>query len=152
MNIGKTINLKSLQTKNWNRKTTLKWKRKSDIEKLIFTVANWCMRKLKSDEKLPKLWIDWKNNPKCFGEYCYTDNNITVYPKIHETVNDIIDTVIHEWVHFLQDNSEIIENRERYKYYKSKNPSELEAIKLAKKYTKVCFKDIYKDGRLHLIS
>ena len=109
------------------------------------------MRNLPSKEKLPKLWVDWERQHRCYGEYDYTDNKIIVYPLIHETVKDIIDTIIHEWIHFLQDTEEIIESIERYKYFKSANPKELEAINLAKKYTKECLRDIYKDGRIHFI-
>ena len=65
---------------------------------------------------------------------------------------DIIDTTIHEWVHFLQDTEELIDIIERYKYFKSADPKELEAIKLAKKNTKKCLNDIYINGRIHLIS
>lgn len=137
--------------KEWHKNTPLRWKRRKDVEQLAFTVANWCMINLPSNEKLPKLWIDWKRQNRCYGEYDYTDNEIIVYPLIHKKVKDIIDTTIHEWVHFLQDTEEIIDSVERYKYFKDANPKELEAIKLAKKYTKRCLKDIYKDGKLHLI-
>jgi|TARA_B100001093_G_scaffold245981_1_gene235498 hypothetical protein len=138
--------------KEWHKDTSLKWKRKKDIESLVFNVANWCMHNLPSNEKLPKVWVDWKRQKRCYGEYDYTDNEIIVYPLIHEKVEDIIDTTIHEWIHFLQDNNEIIEKEETYKFYKSANPIELEAVELAKKYTKKCIKDIYKNGKLHFIS
>jgi hypothetical protein len=138
--------------KKWHKNTSLKWKRKKDVEQLTFTVANWCMHNLPSNEKLPKLWIDWKRQQRCYGEYDYTDNEIIVYPLIHEKVKDIIDTIIHEWIHFLQDTEELIDSIKRYKHFKDANPKELEAIELAKKNTKKCLKDIYKDGKLHFIS
>lgn len=127
--------------KGWHRDTPLRWKRKRDVESLVFDVANWCMNNLSSNEKLPKVWADWKRQNRCYGEYDYTDNEITVYPLIHENVKDIIDTTIHEWIHFLQDNNEIIEKEEKYKFYKSANPIELEAVELAKKYTKRYLKE-----------
>lgn len=139
-------------TKEWNKETPLRWKRRKDVEQLVFTVANWCMHHLPSNEKLPKVWVDWKRQNRCYGEYDYTDNEIIVYPLIHEKVKDIIDTTIHEWVHFLQDTDEIIDSIKRYKHYKDANPKELEAIKMAKKNTKKCLKDIYRDGRIHFIS
>ena len=138
--------------KKWHKNTSLKWKRKKDVEQLTFTVANWCMHNLPSNEKLPKLWIDWKRQQRCYGEYDYTDNEIIVYPLIHEKVKDIIDTIIHEWIHFLQDTEELIDSIKRYKHFKNANPKELEAIELAEKNTKKCLNDIYIDGRLHLIS
>lgn len=138
--------------KKWHKDTPLRWKRKKDIEQLIFTVANWCMMNVPSKKKLPKLWIDWKRQNRCYGEYDYTENEITVYPLIHSEVKDIIDTTIHEWVHFLQDTEELIDSIERYKFYKSANHKEIEAILLAKKYTKKCLKDIYRNGRLYFIS
>lgn len=127
--------------KEWHKDTTLRWKRRRDVESLVFDVANWCMHNLPSNEKLPKVWTDWKRQNRCYGEYDYTDNKIIVYPLIHEKVEDIIDTTIHEWIHFLQDNNEIIEKEERYKFYKSANPIELEAVELAKKYTKKYLKE-----------
>lgn len=139
-------------TKEWNKETSLKWKRRRDVEQLVFTVANWCMLNLPSNEKLPKVWIDWKRQKRCYGEYDYTDNEIIVYPLIHKKVKDIIDTTIHEWIHFLQDTEELIDSIERYKYFKSADPKELEAIKMAEKNTKKCLKDIYRNGRIHFIS
>jgi hypothetical protein len=127
--------------KEWHRDTSLRWKRRKDIESLVFDVANWCMKNLSSNEKLPKVWTDWKRQNRCYGEYDYTDNEITVYPLIHEKVEDIIDTTIHEWIHFLQDTEEIIEKEKTYKFYKSANPIELEAVELAKKYTKRYLKE-----------
>jgi hypothetical protein len=127
--------------KEWHRDTSLRWKRRKDIESLVFDVAKWCMHNLPSNEKLPKVWTDWKRQNRCYGEYDYTDNEITVYPLIHEKVEDIIDTTIHEWIHFLQDTEEIIEKEKTYKFYKSANPIELEAVELAKKYTKRYLKE-----------
>lgn len=127
--------------KEWHKNTPLRWKRKKDIESLVFDVANWCMNNLSSNKKLPKVWIDWKRQRRCYGEYDYTDNEITVYPLIHERVKDIIDTTIHEWIHFLQDTEEVIDSIKRYEFYKSANPIEVEAIKLAKKYTKKYLKE-----------
>ena len=127
--------------KEWHKNTSLRWKRRKDIESLVFDVANWCMNNLSSNEKLPKVWIDWKRQKRCYGEYDYTDNEIIVYPLINEKVEDIIDTTIHEWIHFLQDTEEIIDSIKRYKYFKSANPKELEAVELAKKYTKRYLKE-----------
>ena len=127
--------------KEWHKNTSLRWKRRKDIESLVFDVAKWCMHNLPSNEKLPKVWTDWKRQNRCYGEYDYTDNEITVYPLIHEKVEDIIDTTIHEWIHFLQDTEEIIEKEKTYKFYKSANPIELEAVELAKKYTKKYLKE-----------
>lgn len=127
--------------KEWHKNTPLRWKRRKDIESLVFDVSNWCMNNLLSNEKLPKVWIDWKRQKRCYGEYDYTDNEIIVYPLIHEKVEDIIDTTIHEWIHFLQDTKELIDSIKRYKFYKSANPKELEAVELAKKYTKKYLKD-----------
>ena len=139
-------------TKEWNKETSLKWKRRRDVERLVFTVANWCMLNLPSNEKLPKVWIDWKRQNRCYGEYDDPDNEIIVYPLIHKKVKDIIDTTIHEWIHFLQDTEEVIDSAKRYKYFKDANPKEIEAIKIAEKNTKKCLKDIYRNGRIHFIS
>ena len=87
--------------KDWELNTTTKWKRHDDVNMFIFAVTDWCKRNIRSDKKYPIIWIDWhqKNH---FGDYCWTDNEITIYPKKSETVEDIIDTVIHEWVHWTQ--------------------------------------------------
>lgn len=128
-------------TKKWTKNTTLKYKRKKDIESLVFAAIDWCKNNLKSNKKLPMIWIDWAVQKRCYGEYCFTDNEIIIYPKIHTHVKDIVDTAIHEWVHFLQ-GEKAYDDSEKYKFYKSKNPTELEAIELANKYTNKCIKEI----------
>ena len=82
-------------TKKWTKNTTLKYKRKKDIESLVFAAIDWCKNNLKSNKKLPMIWIDWAVQKRCYGEYCFTDNEIIIYPKIHTHVKDIVDTAIH---------------------------------------------------------
>lgn len=128
--------------KNWTLDTSIKWKDRKDITNLVFLVSEWCKNNLESSKELPMIWTDWEINLEKYGHYDLDDNEITIYPKTSDDVRDIIDTVIHEWVHFLQDNKILLESLERYKYAIDLNPNEIEAEKIAKQNTKKCWKDI----------
>ena len=128
--------------KNWTLDTSIKWKDRKDITNLVFLVSEWCKNNLESSKELPMIWTDWEINLEKYGHYDLDDNEITIYPKTSDDVRDIIDTVIHEWVHFLQDNKILLESLERYKYAIDLNPNEIETEKIAKQNTKKCWKDI----------
>jgi hypothetical protein len=70
---------------------------------------------------------------------------IRVFVNNHNTIEDLVDTTIHEYVHYLQMpfSNNIIEydkfNKKRGYY---KNPYEIEARKRAAFYTPKCMKDL----------
>ncbi len=127
--------------KDWKLDTTLRWKRHKDVNSLIFKASDWCKVNIKSlvDKEFPIVWID-RDSAKIYGDYCWTDNEITIYPRRNETVEDLIDTVIHEWVHWSQDGADL----EKYKFANNLDPKENDAIENAKIMTPMCWRNIKK--------
>lgn len=75
-----------------------------------------------------------------FGFYCFYRNKLIVYINNCETLLDIVQTVIHEYTHYLQ-------SRTKYEYYHkiynySTNPLEKEAKENELKYGKKCLRSI----------
>lgn len=134
--------------KKWRLNTKIKWKRHNDITNFVFLASEWCKINLKSNKELPMVWVDWDKN-KIFGEYTLEDNEIIVYPKRNINIRDLIDTVIHEWTHFLQDNKELEKSLKKYKFAVDLNPYEKEAVEMANRWVEKCWKDI-KEGKVNI--
>jgi len=70
------------------------------------SVLNWCCENLgwsKFHNELPFIDIDDSSNDwNMMGEYDSFDNNIIIYKKYIHSIDDLINTVIHEYSHFLQ--------------------------------------------------
>jgi len=132
--------------KKWRLNTRLKSKKKKDIANLVFLVSSWCNDNLSSKKHAPMIWVDWEKSP-IYGEYVIDDNEIVIYGKTNKNVRDLIDTTIHEWAHFLQDKKNLLKSLK--KFDDDSNPNEIEAIELAEKWVKKCWKDI-KNGKVHL--
>ena len=94
------------------------------------------------------VWVDW-DQEQIFGEYTLEENEIIVYPKRNINVRDLIDTVIHEWTHFLQDNKKLEKSLKKYKFAVDLNPYEKEAVEAANKWVEKCWKDI-KEGKVNI--
>jgi Zn-dependent peptidase ImmA (M78 family) len=82
----------------------------------------------------------FKKRSVYFGNYCFYQNKLTIYLNNCETLLDIVQTVIHEYTHYLQ-------SRTKYEYYLkvysySANPLEKEAKYNELKYGKKCLKSI----------
>ncbi len=125
--------------KDWKLDTTLKWKRHKDVNSLIFKASDWCSENINSliDKEFPAVWIVRDRANSC-GEYCWTDNIITIYPKNNKTVEDVVDTVIHEWIHWSQDGADL----EMYKYDNGLDPKENDAIENARIMTPMCWRNL----------
>ena len=93
---------------------------------------------------------DNKNiNPKNhFGEYNPWENKMIISKHANDTVNKLIDTIIHEWVHYLQPvKTHINKVMKLDKKLSTKEynnlPFEKEAVKIAKKDRNKCFQDLF---------
>jgi len=133
---------------NWRLNTSLKWKRRDDITNLVFLVSEWCKNNLSSNKEMPIIWVDFDSS-RIYGEYQIDENEIFIYPKRHKNIKDIIDTTIHEWVHFLQDKKGLLNSLEVYKFSNNLNPNEIEAIEIAEENINKCWKDI-KQGKVNI--
>ena len=67
-------------------------------------VIDWCVNKFglsKYHEYDP--WLDFENDDlKMMGEYNIDENTITIYTNEIKNIDDLIETIIHEYVHYLQ--------------------------------------------------
>jgi hypothetical protein len=84
--------------------------------------------------------IERNNRSIYFAKYCFLRNQILIYLNNCPTTLSIVQTIIHEYTHYLQ-------SRTKYYYYKKKytyknNPFEIEAEKNEKIYGKICLKEI----------
>ena len=111
-------------------------------------VLNWCWGNLGSSKfqsyKKPDIIYDWVASD-LLGEWISIDNEIIVYIDEIEDLKEFIQTIIHEYVHYLQ--SPICYSRHwnrkpNQKYFD--HPYEAEAEEVAVTYWKVCKKEIMK--------
>ena len=115
---------------------------------LIHQILNWCIGNIylkKGRRAKPTMFISKRTKTICFGSYQYYNKKITVYILRHNSIEELCDTIIHEYVHHLQirtSNDDIRYNRlTRLKSYWD-NDYEVEARSIASKYSKKCMKDL----------
>jgi hypothetical protein len=75
------------------------------------------------------------------GEFDEDFNIITVFSKNHKSLIEFIKTIIHEYVHYLQDPIYLEYCDNTYEVGED-NPVEVEAEERAKCYASICKKDI----------
>jgi len=121
-----------------------------DIElkkKFVYLSYSWCKKFFgENPRKRKELIIDI--NPKrrkekrsiyC-GSYCFYKNKLTIYINNCDSLLLIVQTIIHEYTHYLQ-------IRRKYEYYNKvytyyTNPYEKEAVYNEMKYGKKCLREI----------
>ena len=115
---------------------------------LIHQILNWCLGNIylkKGRRFKPTLFISKRTKTNNLGSYQYYNKKITVYILRHNSIEELCDTIIHEYVHHLQirtSNDDIRYNRlTRLKSYWD-NDYEVEARSIASKYSKKCKKDL----------
>jgi hypothetical protein len=81
---------------------------------------------------------NWDTEDEC-GQYDSEENEIEVYWNNMTSIKEIVQTCIHEWVHYKQP---IRTHYHRWKGPYSKNPFEIEATRKEKKYAPICWKEI----------
>jgi Zn-dependent peptidase ImmA (M78 family) len=97
----------------------------------------------------PTVEVKYYINKKKSGDYSSKSRLIRIYVNNHQTIEELVDTCIHEYTHYLQLAKET-QQLEYTKYNKTKgyfnNPYEIDARKKAKFYTPKCIKDFKKLG------
>lgn len=76
-----------------------------------------------------------RKNTGLFGEYFIKDNIVKIYAVAHNDVNEMIDTIFHEYKHYLQ-------NLNPNTFKKREIDIEKEAVRFAKKETKKFIKNL----------
>ena len=115
---------------------------------LIHQILNWCIGNIYSKKGRrfkPTLFISKRTKTNNLGSYQYYNKRITIFVLRHSSIEELCDTIIHEYVHNLQirtSNDDIRYNRlTRLKSY-WENDYEVEARSIASKYSKKCMKDL----------
>lgn len=119
-----------------------------ETKELIYQILNWCIINIhlyKGRRAKPSLFISKRKKTDFLGSYQYYNKKITINLLKHSTVQELCDTIIHEYVHHLQIRSskdDIRYNRlTRQKSY-WENDFEVEARHIASKYSKKCLNDL----------
>jgi predicted SprT family Zn-dependent metalloprotease len=111
----------------------------------MLVILDWCKNYLGRSKyfSVKNLKLRVKKNSKFLGHFNIEENHIEINPYIHESFIDLIETIIHEYVHFLQNPKEgdYFDRQYEYKYYYD-HPHEYEAESMALMFNKKCYKDI----------
>ena len=110
------------------------------------SVINWCWDNLGSSKfqsyKKPDIIYDWVASD-LVGEWVSSENEITIYVNEIDSLKEFIQTIIHEYVHYLQSPIWYTRHWNRkpnQKYFE--HPYEAEAELVAVMYWKVCKRKI----------
>ena len=106
-------------------------------------IVNWCIKNMGVShfrDTTPMIEISKKKSNR-MGEFDEDYNIITVFKKNHKSLIEFIRTIIHEYVHYLQDPIYLEYCDNTYEDGED-NPVEVEAEERAKCYASICKKDI----------
>ncbi len=111
------------------------------------SVLLWCALTFKEEYNNKPSIVFYKNRKtkdNRYGEYHGSTNEIRIFLNKNTTIQDITDTIIHEFAHAIQHAKDGLKNYDRYtrQYGYQKNPYEKEARALAEKYAPKCLKDL----------
>jgi hypothetical protein len=115
-------------------------------------VLSWCRQHLgvpASGSKAPTLTISYYPHQKRHGVYYSLGKSIRIYVNNHPSVAHLTDTILHEYIHFL----EIRSNAHQKEYDQQtalvgydNNPYEVSARQKAAAHVQVCMKEMQKRG------
>jgi hypothetical protein len=123
-----------------------------DKKRLAHQTLEWCIKKFGTPlkNKYPRLDLVNKTGSKNTDRGDYGDRIIRIFLNNCNTKKCIINTIIHEYTHFLQ----MPRLNSVGKYYKMEdrhgyrnNPYEIEANENADKHTSACYQSIYRKNR-----
>jgi hypothetical protein len=116
----------------WN--TPVESLTKSEISRIFVLTVQLCQEEFGPPVagKIPSLKIRPRSLCVCAGQYCWVKNQITVVIKQNPTLRSLIDTIIHEYVHSVQDLDMYFFLEEVFGY--RSNPLEVQAVKIAEKW------------------
>jgi hypothetical protein len=118
--------------------------------KFVQLVNDWCYTNIKSTNPQPTIEVKYYANKKNSGVYYTNGNSMVVY--IHKTSQliDIVNTVIHEYIHSTQKTKGF--DRLYNQYTKEKgywdNPYEVECREGSEKYQYQCLQDLITNNNI----
>jgi hypothetical protein len=110
-------------------------------------ILSWCKKeygKSKFYKKYPKLYlyrIPWE--PKDYGYFLIDFNEIILFKKPHNTFVEFIDTIIHEYIHYLQDQTKYDKLLPKGKNNYKNHPFEKESYSIASRDKFKCKKELF---------
>ena len=131
---------------------------RKELEDIGEKVIDWCIDEFglsKHYEHYPYMEIDMDEDGVC-GEFIGYNNEIIICPTAMDTIDEFIETVIHEYTHYMQSptwytryaNRKIELTAEEFADYLLRgdptHPYEIEADEVAKKNMKKCKNNILK--------
>jgi hypothetical protein len=118
----------------------------------ISAVIEWCKENMKHPKHIkyyPTVEVKYNINKKANGDYSYNSRTIRIFVNNHKSIEELVDSCIHEYTHYLQMPKEV-HQLEYNKYNKTKgyynNPYEIDAREKAKLYAPKCINDLCKIG------
>jgi Zn-dependent peptidase ImmA (M78 family) len=120
-------------------------KRYEDYAHFIDPIYHWCCNEYgfsKYQKDFPTISVDRRGKVK-LGYFDYTTNHIHIYLNTHDFLSELIDTIIHEWTHYLQSPTWLTRYNKSYNYLD--NPYEIRACRIAERDKMKCFYKILDD-------
>lgn len=120
--------------------------------KFINRVIEWCKQNMehpKYHKYYPIVEVKYYKTKKVSGDYCSSNQIIRIFVNNHQTIDELIDTCIHEYVHYLQmpfQTNQVEYNKFNKTRGYHKNPYEIEARERAAFTTPKCIKDLKRLG------
>jgi len=120
--------------------------------KFINYVIEWCKQNMehpKYHKYYPIVEVKYYKTKKVSGDYSSSNRIIRIFVNNHQTIDELVDTCIHEYVHYLQlpfKTNQVEYNKFNKTRGYHKNPYEIEAREKAAFYTPKCIKDLKRLG------
>ena len=110
-------------------------------------ILEWCKSKYgRSNKSYPTLEFrkpDYMNGDQAQGEYEYEDNFIYVNSQAHSNLEDLADTIIHEYTHYRLHKQRAYNDLAKSHRY-SEHPMEKQADSIANRDKKKCVQELKK--------
>ena len=118
----------------------------------VRAVIQWCSQHLGLPERgvrIPEVSVSYYPHKKKHGNYVFSGKHIRVYVNNHASISQLTDTIIHEYVHFLEIRSQA-QQKEYNKHLQQigyfKNPYEISARDKAARHVNACLGDMQRMG------
>ena len=108
-------------------------------------VLKWCIRRINHAQiKKPQLIVSYEKDKRIWGVYRPSKNQMVIYLHKHETIRELTNTIIHEFVHATQNkrsfNTSYNEFNKSVGYWN--NPYEIESRAIAKDKEEECILEL----------
>jgi|688.fasta_scaffold09879_3 hypothetical protein len=126
-------------------------KLKIPVRLYALLVLEWCNNNIMTNPiKIPELVISNRHTKKMYGVFCPKSNEITVYLKKHQTILELTNTIIHEFVHATQKGKGFEKNYDALSkslgYWN--NPYEIESRNIANSRDSDCLSFLYRQYKI----